>query len=210
MNKIHFLIFVLVTTNSFAQKTFHQPNAKGEWQYIYPFKDKSYVLAIQFGMDEKDADDGVRNSNIYFGKTGIKADKIFWKENIDMRLINDNITYEDYNNDGVKDLLIFEDTGARGGNAYYNLYLINDKKYTLTKVKDFNKIVSPSYNKKHKVIVSVGLTATIDYQLYRLDKNNKPYKIGKSFEDTEALDFDKKLAKILSRNKKQSQEIPLN
>lgn len=204
MNKILYLFFILLTTNSFAQKTFHQPNAKGEWRYIYPFKDKSYVLAIQFGVDEKDADEGVRKSIIYFGKTDGKADKVFWKEYIEMRLINHSITYEDYNNDGIKDLIIFEDTGGRGGNAYYNLYLINQKRHTLTKVKDFNKIVNPNYDKKYKLIISYGLAGSNYYQLYRLDKNNKPYKIGGSFEDTKNLNLDKKIAKILNRYKKQS------
>jgi hypothetical protein len=200
MRKIFFLSFIFLTSHSFAQKIFHQPNAKGTWQYIYPFKDKSYVLAIQHLIIERESFDDIRNANIYFGKSSKNADKIFWKENIDMRQITDNITYEDYNNDGIKDLLIFQDTGARGGNSFYNLYLINPKNHTLTKVKDFDKIVNPSYNKKYKIIVSYGLTGTNYYQLYRLDKKLTPYEIGDSFEDTENLDLDKKIASTLKKN----------
>ncbi|WP_316845276.1 XAC2610-related protein [Pedobacter psychrodurus] len=199
MRKIFFLSFIFLTSHSFAQKIFHQPNAKGTWQYIYPFKDKSYVLAIQHLIIERESFDDIRNANIYFGKSSKNADKIFWKENIDMRQITDNITYEDYNNDAIKDLLIFEDTGARGGNSFYNLYLINPKNHTLTKVKDFDKIVNPSYNKKYKIIVSYGLTGTNYYQLYRLDKKLTPYEIGDSFEDTENLDLDKKITSILKK-----------
>jgi len=200
MRKIFFLCFIFLTSHSFAQKIFHQPNAKGTWQYIYPFKDTSYVLAIQYLIIEREPFDDIRNANLYFGKSSENADKIIWKENIDMRHIIHNIAYEDYNNDGIKDLLIFEDTGARGGNSYYNLYLINTKNHTLTKVKDFDKIVNPSYNKKYKVIVSCGLTATIDYQLYRLDKKLMLYEIGDSFEETENLDLDKKIASILKKS----------
>jgi hypothetical protein len=207
MRKILFLYFIFTTNYSFAQKTFHQPHAKGTWQYVYPFKDKSYVLAIQHLIIEREPLDEVRNANIYFGKSRPKADKIFWKENIDMRQITDNITYDDYNNDGIKDLLIFEDTGARGGNSYYNLYLINPQNHTLTKVKDFDKIVNPNYNKKHKVIVSYGLTGTNYYQLYRFDKNQKPYKIGESFDDTDHLDLDKKISTILKKNNNLKQRI---
>jgi hypothetical protein len=199
MRKIFFLCFIFITSHSFAQKIFHQPNAKGTWQYIYPFKDKSYVLAIQHLIMEREPFEEIRNANIYFGKSSKNADKIFWKENIHMRQITDNITYEDYNDDGIKDLLIFEDTGARGGNSFYNLYLINPKNHTLTKVKDFDKIVNPSYNKKYKVIVSYGLTGTNYYQLYRLDKKLTPYEIGNSFEDTENLDLDKKITSILKK-----------
>jgi hypothetical protein len=108
LSNIHYLIFVLITTHSFAQKIFRQPDAKGTWQYVYPFKDKSYVLAIQHLIVDKEPP----NANIYFGKSGKTADKIFWKENLDMRHISGNITYEDYSNDRIKDLLIFEDTGG--------------------------------------------------------------------------------------------------
>lgn len=196
MKKILYLIFVIVTTNSFAQKIFHQPAAKDTWQYVYPFTDKSHVLAIQYLIVDKEPP----NANIYFGKSGKTADKIFWKENLDMRHITDNITYEDYNNDDIKDILIFEDTGARGGNSFYNLYLVNLKNHTLTKVKDFNKIVNPSYNKKYKVIVSYGLTGTNYYQLYRLNKKYIPYKIGEHFDETDNLDLDKKIASVLKKN----------
>ncbi|SDG05627.1 hypothetical protein SAMN05421827_10367 [Pedobacter terrae] len=189
------LCFIFISSHSFAQKIFHQPNAKGTWQYVCPFKDKSYVLAIQYLMVDKE----LSKANIYFGKSGKTADKIFWKENRDMRHITDNITYEDYNNDGIKDLLIFEDTGGRGGNSYYNLYLVNSQNHTLTKVKDFDKIVNPNYNKKYKVIVSYGLTGTNYYQLYRLNKKQIPYKIGEPFDDTENLDLDKNIDAILKK-----------
>jgi hypothetical protein len=207
MRRILFLCLIFITSHSFAQKIFHQPHAKGRWQYVYPFKDKSYILAIQHLIVERETFAEIYNANIYFGKSSKNADKIIWKENIEMRHITDNITYEDYNNDGIKDLLIFEDTGARGGNSFYNLYLINPKKHTLTKIKGFDKIVNPSYNKKHKVIVSYGLTGTNYYQLYRFDKNQKPYEIGDSFEDTEHLDLDKKISATLKKNKNLKQRI---
>lgn len=199
INRIIFLFVTLISSHSFAQKIFHQQKAKGKWQYIYPFADKSYILAIQHLIIEREPFAEIYNANIYFGKSEPETDKIFWKENIDMRQITHNITYEDYNNDGIKDLLIFEDTGARGGNSFYNLYLINPKKHTLTKVKGFDKIVNPSYNKKYKVIVSYGLTGTNYYQLYRLDKKYKPYEIGEAFDDTDNLDLDKKIATILKK-----------
>ncbi|MBB6240004.1 hypothetical protein HDC90_004666 [Pedobacter sp. AK013] len=200
MNKTLYLIFVLVTTNSFAQKIFHQPSESGIWQYIYPFKNKDYILAIQYLITEKEPLGELCYANSYFGKRGVKADKIFWEENIEMRHVKDNITYEDYNNDGIKDLLIFEDTGARGGNSFYNLYLVNPKTHTLTRVKDFDKIVNPSYDQKHKVIVSYGLTGTNYYQLYKLDKKHILYKIGEPFDDTDNLNLDKETDAVLKKN----------
>ncbi|QIL39436.1 hypothetical protein G7074_09235 [Pedobacter sp. HDW13] len=200
MNKLIYLFFILFNSNLFAQKVFHLVNSKDTWQYIHPFRDKSYVIAIQYELDEKGKDLGVRNSNIYFGKTGIKTDNVFWKEKIDLRLIKDNISYEDYNNDGIKDLLIFSDTGGRGGNAFYYLFLINSKNRKINKVKHFENIVNPEYNRKHKVIVSYGLSGTNHYSIYKISRDNKAYEIGKSFEDTfesDPTELDRRIKKIL-------------
>lgn len=195
------VLFLCVCKNSFAQqKVFHQQNAKGIWQYIYPFADKTYVLAIQNGVN-KNEDDGLETSNIYFGKVG-KTDKIFWKEQLLMRLTSNNVSYEDFNNDGVKDLLIFEDNGARSSNSFYNLYLINLAKHSLTKVKNFNQIVNPSYYNRHKVILSYAFAGENYYSIYRLNATNKPYKIGDGFKDTDDLDLDKKIAEVLRKNQK--------
>ncbi|WP_316735696.1 XAC2610-related protein [Pedobacter aquatilis] len=199
MRYLLYMFFALLSTNCLAQQqVFYQPKAKGNWQYVYPFADKTYVLAIQHGI--KEAEEEPKTSNIYFGKIG-KPDKILWKEQLQMRLITDNISCEDFNNDGVKDLLIFEDTGARGGNAYYNLYLCNPKNHTLTKVNEFSKIVNPTYNKKHKVILSYGLSGENYYSIYRLTTNNKLYQIGEDFKETDELDLDKKITEILRENK---------
>lgn len=207
VKKVFFVCFIFISGHSFAQKIFHQTDVKGTWQYLYPFKDKRYVMAIQYLIVDGESSKEPSNAIIYFGKIDKKADKIFWKENLALRQISNNITYEDYNNDGIKDLLIFEDTGGRGGNSFYNLYLVNPKNHTLNKVGDFNKIVNPNYNKKYKVIVSYGLTGTNYYQLYKLNKKHIPYKIGKPFDDTEDLDLDKKIATILKNNNNPKQQI---
>lgn len=200
MKTILYLILFLLTANSQArQKIFHQRNADGQWQYLRPFADKSYVLALHFG--DEIAETGMRNTLIYFGKTGTKADHIFWKEQGEMKLINDNISYEDYNGDGVKDILIFENTGARGGNSFYNLFLVNPKNYTITKVDGFNKICNPEFNKKHQVIVGYGLSGENYFSIYRIGKSNKTYQIGKDFKETEDLDLDDKIAQILKKRK---------
>lgn len=185
------------------QKLFHQAGAKGEWQYIYPFKDKSYVLAIQHGEDEDlwKQITGIKDKNtmIYFGRITGKTDQLFWKTSLFARAIKNNYSYEDYNDDGVKDLLIFEDSGARGGNSFYGLYLINPKNHTLTRVKDFDTIVNPSYHQKYKVIVSYAMTGKNYYSLYRIGKNNTVYQVGESFDEREDLDLDEEIRRVLKR-----------
>ena len=202
MNRIFFLCFIFISSYSFAQKIFKKPNAKGTWQYIYPFQDKSYVLAIQHGANEKEPLGEDINANIYFGKIGLKTDQVFWKQKIYVKLINDNISYEDYNSDGIKDVLIFSETGARGGNAFYYLFLIDPKNKKINRVKNFEKIVNPEYNRKHHVVVSYGLSGTNNYSIYKISKDNKASEIGKSFEDTFESDpneLDKRIRKILKK-----------
>lgn len=203
MNKILCLLLMLISSHLFAQKIFNQPNAKGTWQYVYPFQDKSYVLAIQNGINEKEPVGEDINTNIYFGKSSPTADTIFWKEQVYLKLINDNISYEDYNGDGVKDIVIFSETGGRGGNAFYHLFLLAPKNKKIIRVKNFENIVNPEYNRKHKVIVSYGLSGTNHYSIYKISKDNRAFQIGKSFEDTfdsDPTELDKRIIKILKKS----------
>lgn len=191
---------------AFAQsgkKVFHQPEAKGNWYYYHPFKDRRYVLAIQNIEDDLGEEiTGVKgeNTNIYFGKNNGSSDQIFWKTHLFMRLIKDNIEYIDYNGDGIKDMVIFMNSGGRGGNSFFMLLLKNPKEHKLTRIKDFENIVNPTYDKKHKIILSYALAGTNHYSIYKL-KNNMINQIGSSFEDTDDLDLDKKINQILKANK---------
>ena len=196
---IGYLALTMLCFNCLAQKVFDQPNAKGEWQYIYPFKDKSYVLAIQYNLDTGENPTSENNTFIYFGKKGIYSDQTFWKEHVFMNVIKENVRFEDYNNDGVKDLALFSTTGARGSNEHYNLYLVNPKNHTLKKVIGFDEITNPGYDKKHRVIVGYGYAGENYYSLYRINSKNKVYEIGEGFEDNEKLDLDKKIAEILKK-----------
>ncbi|GAA4203874.1 hypothetical protein GCM10022289_20830 [Pedobacter jeongneungensis] len=174
----------------------------GTWQYISPFKDKSYVLAIQYGVKEEQVGENI-NTTIYFGKIGLKTDQLFWKEKIYAKLITGNVSYEDYNSDGIKDVLIFSETGARGGNAFYYLFLLDPKNKKISKVKNFENIVNPEYNRKHHVVVSYGLSGTNNYSIYKISKANKAYQIGESFEDTfdsDPTELDKRIRKILKKS----------
>ncbi len=200
MKTVILVVLLAICNNAFAQKIFHRENAEEKWQYIYPFKDKTYVLAIQYGVKD-DEEDELKTTNIYFGKIG-KTDKIFWREQLQMRLIKDNLTYEDYNNDGVKDLVIYEQFGGNGGNLFYNLFLINPKNHTITKVKDFNQLSNPRYDEKHKIILSYAVSGSNYYSVYKINKENKVYQIGEDFQDTDNVDLEAKIEVILSNKYK--------
>ena len=198
---ICYCVLMLLSMKSTAQSVLRQGNDKANWQYIYPFKDKSFVLAIQQVLNPKDSNHELPNALLSFGKKGAKSDQVFWKEQLRFSFVEDNVKYEDFNNDGVKDVLFFEASGGRGANEYYNLFLVNEKNHTLTKVNGFNEITNPAYHNKHKVILGYGLAGANYHSVYRISKNNRVYKIGESFEDENNLDLDQKITELLKRKK---------
>lgn len=201
MNSIIYLILMAICSSCVAQKIFQDDTMRENWQYIYPFKDKSFVLAIQQVINPKDSNHELPNALLSFGKKGAKSDQVFWKKQLRFSFVEDNVKYEDFNNDGVKDVLFFEASGGRGANEYYNLFLVNEKNHTLTKVNGFNGITNPTYHKKHKVILGYGFVGANYYSIYRINKNNRVYKIGESFEDENNLDLDQKITELLKRKK---------
>ena len=190
-----------VLQNTSDSKNFNQSDPDCKWQYHYPFQDSTYVFAIQNCGEEYIEKE--KNTRIYFGIDGRLADKIIWTENIYLQPNGGGtVAYEDYNDDDVKDLLIFKETGARGSNEYHYLYLIDQKKNEITKVRGFNDIVNPSYNKKHQVILSYSFAGANYYSIYRI-LNFKVCQIGEAFEDSfdgDAGVLDQKILQILSEN----------
>ena len=187
--------------NSTAQQVFRKGNDKADWQYIYPFKNKNFVLAIQQVINPNDSNHELPNAVLHFGKKGAKADQTFWKQPLRFSFVKDNVKHEDFNNDGIKDIMLFEGTGGRGSNEYYHLFLANEKNHTLTKVLGFNEITNPTYHEKHHVILGYGYAGANYYSIYRINKSNRVYKIGESFEDNDRLDLDRKIAKILKQRR---------
>ena len=61
------------------------------------------------------------------------------------------IDFQDFNGDGIKDILIQNSSDVRS-NWTYNLYLVDLKNNTLKKIKGFNDIKNPKYLKKYNLI----------------------------------------------------------
>ncbi|TDQ11002.1 XAC2610-related protein [Pedobacter metabolipauper] len=196
-----FSVFIILSAKKVtAQKIFNQKDSNATWQYIYPFGGKSYTLAIQSykeGYKKELAGTGL-NSTIYFGKNNGTKDQIFWKE-LAFIQYSEKPKYVDFNNDGIKDLLVFSGTGARGINEFYYLYLIEKKSHKLIKVKGFEKITNPEYNEKYKVIVGTGYAGKVNYSIYKIDKNNTIYEAAPSFEESKETTLDEQLDLIMKK-----------
>ena len=188
--------------NTSDGKIFNQCDPNCVWEYHYPFADSTYVFAIQ-NCAEEFIEKG-KTARIYFGRDRGLTDKIIWAKNIYIQSNGaGSIKYEDYNNDGIKDLLVFKETGARGSNEYYYLFLVNPKKHQLTMVQGFDDIVNPMYNKKHQIVVAYGMAGANYFSIYKIAKANKVDKIGEGFEDDFNSDedvLDNKITQILKTN----------
>ncbi len=110
----------------------------------------------------------------------------------------------DFNNDKIKDLLIFHSTGARANPTYY-LYLLDYKTHAVTRVKGFEALPNPYPDNVNNIIVSTGLSGTNHYSFYRI-RNNKLINLGHSFDEEpgDTLTYPNAIRAIIKeRNKKE-------
>ena len=172
-----------------------KPDTNVVWANYYPLSDKKFVVSIkQNRLTGK--------SSIYFLQQTAQATQTIWKETIVINQPNSTVNYEDFNGDGIKDLFVFSTTGARGANEFYYLYLVNVKTKTLNKVRGFEKIVNPQYDKLHQLIVSYGYAGTNHYSIYKISADHTIRQIGESFEDnfdSDADELNNRIEKLLKQ-----------
>jgi hypothetical protein len=84
-----------------------------------------------------------------------------------------DIKLGDMNQDGFKDLLIFESTGGRGGNGYYNLFLFCKQKNDFVKVNNFHDWPNVETTKAKGILVSTGLSANTYFHFLKLTDSGR-------------------------------------
>lgn len=113
-----------------------------------------------------------------------------------------DVGFSDYNNDGIKDILIQNISDVRS-NWTYNLYLVNLKKDTFQKVKGFEQIKNPRYLPKYNLIdneVMSGREWTSFYQIQNDTIHDFGYVIEKGMnENGTYVDFDKEYKTTLQK-----------
>jgi hypothetical protein len=77
---------------------------------------------------------------------------------------------EDYNKDGVKDILIHARSGGRGANTFYYLYLSDKMKKTFHFIKGFDAEPTPESDTSGMVIYHAysGFGSTMDSRFYKI------------------------------------------
>src|ERR1700743_857378 len=125
------------------------------------FNDTAYRLNIKrdFG------DEGKGNVILTLKQTQNGKTLILTKDSLDTQN-GGYVQFADFNNDGVKDLLVFYSDGARA-NPRFHLYLINNKLHRLIPVKGFEELTNAEFDSKSNIITSLGLSGTDYYSFYR-------------------------------------------
>ena len=91
----------------------------------------------------------------------------------------DDVRFEDYNDDGYKDIIVYNYSGARGSNSYYTLYATDVKNKTFRQIMGFDYVVAPQID-SNRIIISTGLTnSSAEYDFYKLS-NYKLIKLNKA------------------------------
>jgi len=170
------------------------------------FDDTSYKLKIE-AFNREESDETKPDAILTLKQTQNGKTLILTKDS----LVSQNggyVKFADFNNDGVKDLLVFYFDGARA-NPRFHLYLINNKLHRLIRVKGFEELTNAEFDSKNNIITSLGLSGTDYYSFYRITNENKLINLGHSFEVREAhydedgydSKYDKAIKAIVKENR---------
>ena len=200
--KYFILLFFLLPFLCNAQDESSIDTLKINCDSIYTQKGFS-ILHITYDKEVQDGYSDEKNSVFIFRKAENGIIKEIYRDTIYSRV--QQIDFEDFNNDKIKDILVQNISDARS-NWSYNLYLVNPKNYSLTKVKGFGEIMNPYYNAKYNTVESRVSSGTDYTAFYKIIKNHVyDYKIyvEDNHEDNDNFDkaYDKAIKKILNKNK---------
>jgi hypothetical protein len=114
------------------------------------------------------------------------------------------ILFEDFNMDGVKDILVQHDTDVRSNWSYY-LYLVDIPNNLLKKIIDFENIKNPIYLPKYNLVSNLVMSGTNWSGFYQIQGNRV-----RDFEVTVDEDNDAERARIIQKIVSSKDWLPLH
>lgn len=155
---------------------------------ITPFADRSYQLKIHF-IDRNNYDEDKKNTVITFTHFEKGKENLIFQTRC--HCMSPWFYFKDFDNDGVKDILIFFNDGARA-NPQFHLYLVKPTLKKLICVKGFEELPSPDFDQENKVITSTALFGTHDaLGFYKIGKDHRLVNLGHGFTEKMGSDNNK-------------------
>ena len=163
------------------------------------FGDSSYQLILQIFDTTNNYDAENNNAVLTFSKQDKHQTKVLFRDSL--FCMYPGIDFRDFNNDNIKDVLIFYYTGARA-NESYHLYLTDQNNHKLIRVKGFEELPNPYLDTTNNIIQSIALSGTNYYSFYRIDTKNKLINLGNSFEENpnDSTQYEKAIRQILKKH----------
>lgn len=180
--------FILAYINAFTQNT-----KTIKCDSIY--KGKGITIKLKTFETEQQGYFGEKNSILTISKKLNGKNHVLIKDSIFSLL--QEIKFQDYNNDSIKDILIQNISDVRS-NWTYTLYLYNSKTNSFKKVKGFEEIKNPSYNSKYKIIESHVVSGTNWTGFYSI-KNNKIHDYKIEITDDGSSKYEKEYQKTIKK-----------
>jgi hypothetical protein len=164
------------------------------------FGDNSYKLALHIFDTANDYDAERNNAVLIFSRLNGYQKEIFFRDS--MFCMYPDIDFQDFNNDKVKDILVFYYTGARA-NSTYHLYLTDLKNHKLIRVKGFEELPNPDLDTTKNIITSITLSGSNYYSFYRINSKDKLINLGHRYEDNpnDSTQYERTVRQIMKEHK---------
>jgi hypothetical protein len=157
-----------------------QSNAEITDSTVILFNDSSYKLTIHI-FDSELINGDQKNATLTLVHSSATSSKIIFTDSL--FCMHPWIQFNDFNNDKIKDILVFNFSGARSNWSHY-LYLVDNKNHKLRFVKGFSNLLNPELNKRTGIITSTGLFGEYeDYSFFRITQKGILIKAGRSFKE---------------------------
>lgn len=132
------------------------------------FPEKGYIITLNIEDTENLFPSGNEcNAEFLMCKTLNDKNEIIYQDSVVSAV--GIIEFEDYNGDGIKDVLIQNETSARS-NWTHNLYMVSfvNKDLSLKKIKNFNGIPNPRYLPEYDIIDNLVMSGRNWTNFYKI------------------------------------------
>jgi hypothetical protein len=151
----------------------------------FPFSDSSYRLNIHIfkpgAISDNDTNTVITFNQIKAGKTRqIFQDSLFCTDYY--------IDRQDFNNDHVKDILVYNYPGGARSNPSFHLYVVDKVRHKLIYVKGFEKLLNPGFDSVYNIISSLRLSGNNYYSFYRINAKKRLISLGHGYTDRQEQD----------------------
>ena len=151
----------------------------------FPFSDSSYRLNIHIFKPAVISD---TNANTVIAFNQIKAGKTRQIFQDSLFCTDYYIDRQDFNNDHVKDILVYNHPGGARSNPSFHLYLVDKVRHKLTYVKGFEKLLNPGFDSVYNIISSLRLSGKNYYSFYRINAKKRLINLGHGYTDRQQHD----------------------